>query len=107
MSKSFVKTMRSAARLFQQIGRQLGVPRARRGQLAFVEKELARGHCTELQLSKRFQFGAYLPQAGGRMLARHWTRAPAARTRQRQMGLEGSSILFESQRSKNLANGVH
>ena len=43
-----------AARLFQQIARQLGVPRARRGQLAFVEKELARGHCTELQLSKRF-----------------------------------------------------
>src|ERR1035437_3259766 len=106
MSESFVKVMRWAARLFQRIARQLGIPRTRRGQLALVEIELVRGHCTELWWLKGFEFGPYLLQGGCGTFSCNWTRTPAACTRQGQMGLEGTSIPLESQRLKGLTNRV-
>src|ERR1039458_3551611 len=99
--------MRWAARLFQGIARQLCIMRTRRGQLAFVEIELVRGHCTEVQRSKRVELGAHLLQGRCGTFSGRWARTPAARTCQRQMRLERSSILFESQRLEGLANRVH
>src|ERR1039457_6245426 len=104
VSVSFVKVMRWAARLFQRIARQLGISRTRRGQLALVEIELVRGHCTELWLLKGFEFGPHLLQGGRGTFSCNWTRTPATCTRQRQMGFERTSILLESQRLKGLAN---
>src|ERR1019366_6507226 len=104
MSKSFVKVMRWAARLFQGKARQLCITRTRWGQLAFVEIELVRGHCTELQWPKGFEFGPHLLQAWRGAFSRDRTRTSAASTRQRQMWIERGGIPFESQRLKGLAN---
>src|SRR5215472_13396068 len=82
-------------------GRALFVARARRRQIALVQTELVRRHCTEVRRWRLFQLFANKLQAGCRTLATNGVRPSTAHTRESEMGSKHVVVALEFQGLKS------